>query len=122
MQEMQKVKNKQAACHALSCKKEGGTTSDRKMEGEAAERYSRNEYHDEDMRMKARKELDEWEEASRRQREATAGSQEPRLTMSVIMQSRASFSKEKAVGVDGISAGILKSIPWRAQQKIKKGI
>ena len=40
--------------------------------------------------------------------------------MSVIMQSRASFSNGKAVGVDGISAEILKSIPWRALQKIKK--
>ena len=41
-------------------------------------------------------------------------------TMSVVMQSRASFSNGKAVGVDGISAEILKSIPWRALQKIKK--
>ena len=44
------------------------------------------------MRMKARKELDEWEERSRRQRGGTGGSQDPRLTMSVIMQCRASFS------------------------------
>ena len=49
------------------------------------------------MRMKAKKELDEWEERSRRQREGTAGSQEPRLTMSVVMQSRASFSNGKVV-------------------------
>ena len=41
-------------------------------------------------------------------------------TMSVIMQRRASSSNGKAVGVDGISAEILKSIPWRALQKIKK--
>ena len=47
-------------------------------------------------------------------------SQEQRLTMSVIMQSRASFSNGKAVGVDGISAEILKCIPWRSLQKIKK--
>ena len=79
---------------------------------EELERYSRNTYQDEEMRMKARKELDEWEEGSR-------GSQEPRLTMSVIMQSRASFSNGKAAGIDGISAEILKSIPWRPLQKIK---
>ena len=40
--------------------------------------------------------------------------------MSVIMKSRASFSDGKAVGVDRISAEILKSIPWRALQKIEK--
>ena len=54
--------------------------------------------------MKARRELEKWEERSRKQRERTGGSQEPRLTMSVIMQSRASFLNGKAVGVDGISA------------------
>ena len=70
--------------------------------------------------MKAKNELEEWEERSRRQRGATEGSQEPKLTVSVNMQSRASFSNGKAVGVDGISAEILKSIPWRALQKIEK--
>ena len=40
--------------------------------------------------------------------------------MSVLMQSRASFSNGKAVGIDGISAEVLKSIPWRALQKIRK--
>ena len=41
--------------------------------------------------------------------------------MSVVMQSRASFSNGKAAGVDGISPEVLKSIPsWRALQKIKK--
>ena len=45
--------------------------------------------------MKGRKELERWENRT------------------VIMQSRASFSNGKAVGVDGISAEILKSIPWR---------
>ena len=69
--------------------------------------------------MKARKELQEWEERSRRQRGGTGGSQEPRLTMSVIMQMRASFSIGKAVGVDGISAKLLKSIPWIALQSVK---
>ena len=72
--------------------------------------------------MKARRKLEEWEERSRRQREGSAGCQEPRLTMSVVMQSRASFSNGKEVGVDGISAKILKSIPWRALQNIKKGV
>ena len=36
------------------------------------------------------------------------------------MQSRASFSNGSAVGIDGISAEILKSIPWRALHKIRK--
>ena len=36
--------------------------------------------------------------------------------MSVLMQSRASFSDGKAVGIDGIPAEILRSIPWRALQ------
>ena len=84
------------------------------------ERHSRHKYQDEEMRMKATEELDEWEERSRRQREGTVGSQEPRLTMSAIMQSRASFSNGKAVGVDDISAEILKVVPWRARQKIEK--
>ena len=53
MQEMQKVKNKQAGCQ-------------------------RNKYQDDEMRMKARKEIDEWEEGRRRQREGTAGSQDVR--------------------------------------------
>ena len=70
--------------------------------------------------MKVRRKLEEWEERSTSQRGGTAGSQEPRLTMSVFMQSRASFLNGKAVGVDGISAEILKSIPWRAQPNIKK--
>ena len=34
----------------------------------------------------------------------------PRLTMTVLMQSRASFSNGNVVGVDGISAEILKNI------------
>ena len=44
----------------------------------------------------------------------------PKFIMSVLMQSRASFSNGKAVGIDGISAEVLKSIPWRALQKIRK--
>ena len=44
----------------------------------------------------------------------------PKLTLSVPMQSRGSFSYGKAVGIDGISAEIVKSIPWRASQKIRK--
>ena len=88
---------------------------------EELKRYSRNKYQDEETTMKVRKELDEWEERSRIQRGGTGeGGQEPRLTMSVIMQSRASFSNWKSVVVDGISAEILKSIPRRALRKIKK--
>ena len=36
------------------------------------------------------------------------------------MQITASFSNGKAVGADGNSAEILKSIPWRALQKIRR--
>ena len=38
--------------------------------------------------------------------------------MSVVMQSRASFSNGKAAGVDGTSAEILKTLHRRALQKI----
>ena len=70
--------------------------------------------------MKVRRELEKWEDRRRKQREGDGGSQEPRLTMSVIMQSRASFLNGETVGVDGISVEILKSVPWRALQKIEK--
>ena len=116
------MKNQQASCEALFFViKEGGTTSDRQKWKEELERYPRNKYQDEEMRTKARKELDEWEERSRRHKHEAGEHQAPRLTMSVIMQSRAaSFSNGKAVGVDRISAEILKPIPWRAPQKIIK--
>ena len=42
------------------------------------------------------------------------------LTISVLIQSRAFFSNGKAVGIDDNSAEILKSVPWRALQKIRK--
>ena len=44
----------------------------------------------------------------------------PKFTLSVLTQSRAPFSNGKAVGTDGISPEILKSISWRALQKIRK--
>ena len=87
---------------------------------EELERCSRNKCQDEEMRMKARKELDKCEKRRRRHRGGAGESREPRLTMSVIMQSRASFSNGKAGGVDGISAEVLNSIAWRALLKIKK--
>ena len=40
--------------------------------------------------------------------------------MSVVMQSRASFSNGKAVMVDGISAEILKTLLWRAATEKEK--
>ena len=40
--------------------------------------------------------------------------------MSLLMQSRASYSNGKAVGIDGISAEVLKSIPCRVLQKSSK--
>ena len=80
------------------------TSSDRQKWKEELERYSREKYQEEEMRIKAKKELDEWEERVRRQKDQDGEHQAPRLTMSVVMQSRASFSNGKAVGVDGISA------------------
>ena len=65
MQEMQNVK-KQAGCQVLFCEK-GETMSDRQKWKEELERYSRNKYQDEDMRMRARKDVDDWEERSRTQ-------------------------------------------------------
>ena len=56
----------------------------------------------------------------RKSKEKNGESQGPKLTISVLMQSRASFSNEKAVGIDGISAEILKSIPCRGLRKIRK--
>ena len=57
-------------------------------------------------REKARKELEEWEEKVKRQKNGTGEHRGHRLTMSVVMQRRA-FSNCKAVGVDGIPAEIL---------------
>ena len=57
IQEVQKVKKKQTACHALYCEKERGPTSDRQKWKEELERYSRNKYQDEEMGIKAKKEL-----------------------------------------------------------------
>ena len=71
------------------------------------------------MRMKARKELEEWDEKVEKQKKGAGDQRAPRLTMSVVMQSRASFSNGKSVGVDGISAEISKTLPWRGLQKIK---
>ena len=61
MQEVQKAKKKQNACHELYCEK-GGETSDRQKWKEELERYSRKRYQDEAMHAKAKKELEEWEE------------------------------------------------------------
>ena len=71
------------------------------------------------MTKKAEKELEEWDEKSKRNR-IMKENEGPKLTMSVLMQSRASFSTGKAVGIDGISAEIIKTIPWRALQKIRR--
>ena len=116
----QKVKSKHIVCHELYCEREGETTSDRQKWKEELERYSSDKYQDGEMRRKAKEELDEWDERGRRWEERIGGRQGPRLTMSVLVQSRASFPNGKAVGIDGISAEILKSVPWRALQKIRK--
>ena len=74
------------------------------------------------MEKKAIEEHDEWDDRGRRWEERIGGRQGPRLSMSVLMQSRASFPNGKAEGIDGISAEILKSIPWRALKKIRKAL
>ena len=66
--------------------KKGETASDRQKWKEELERYSRNKYQDEEISMKARKGVDEWEERSRRQRGGTGESKERRLTVSLIIQ------------------------------------
>ena len=66
---------------------------------EELERYSRNKYEDDEMRKKAKEELDEWDERGRRWEERIGGRQGPRLTMSVLMQRRASFPNGNAVGI-----------------------
>ena len=100
------------------CEEEGEATSDRQKWKKKMERYSRKKYQDEEMKKKARKELDEWEE--RCWKGYVWEGQGPGLTMADLMQSGASFSNGKAVGIDGISAEILKSLPWRVLQKIRK--
>ena len=54
----------------------------------------------------------------RKSKEKNGESQGPKLTISVLIQSRVSFFNGKAVGIDGNSAEILKSVPWRALHKI----
>ena len=62
--------------------------------------------------------MEDWDEKSKRNR-IMKENEGPKMRMSVLMQSRASFSTGKAVGIDGISAEILKTIPRRARQKIR---
>ena len=64
------------------------------------------------MRMKARKELDKWEGRIKNCEREAEKRRAPRLTMNVVMQNRASFS----------TGEILKTLPWRALQKVKKCI
>ena len=75
---------------------------------------------DDEMKKKAQKELEEWDQNGRQSKEKKKENQGQKLTMSDLKQSRASFSNEKAVGIESISAEILKSIAWRALQKIRK--
>ena len=53
----------------LLSKKEGETIFDSQKWKEVLERYSKNMYQDEEMRMKARKDVDEWEEADDKEME-----------------------------------------------------
>ena len=116
--EVQEVKNKHIVCHELHCEEEDAVTSVRQKWKKELERYSRMKYQDDEMKKMARRELEEWE--GRRKKSYNWACQEPRLTMSVLMQSRATFSNGKAVGIDGLSAEILNSIPWRALQKFRR--
>ena len=66
LQDTQLVKNKQNVCHSLFCEGERGTTSDRLKWKEELERFSRRKYQDDEMKKKAKEELDEWDEKGRR--------------------------------------------------------
>ena len=65
-----------------------------KIEKNELERSSRKRYQEDEMKKKARRELDDWEERSRQ--EYDEESQGPRMIMSVLMQSRASFADGKS--------------------------
>ena len=119
IQSLQKNKNQNEMWNTLYCEKEKKETCDRQKWKEVLERYARDKYQDERMRIKARKELEESDEKVKKQKNGKAEQRAPRMTMSVVMQSRASFSNGKAVGVDGILAEILTALPWRALQKIE---
>ena len=90
IQGLQKGKNKNEGCHALYSGIR--TTGDRQKWKEELEIFPRGKYQDERMRMKAKKELEEWEERIKKQKDEAGKHQAPRLTMSVVMRSRASFS------------------------------
>ena len=99
-EEMLKVKREQTGCQAPRCDQKGETTIDRQKWKEELERYSRCKYRGVEMRKKARKDLEECEERSgrhrsRKHRSEGAERREPKLTKSVIMQSRASFQMGK---------------------------
>ena len=55
----QKVKSNHSVFQKLHCGREGETTSDRQKWKEDLERYSRNKHQDDEMRKKAKEELDE---------------------------------------------------------------
>ena len=102
IQEVQKGKKHQFVCRVLHCEENDMATRDRQTWKNELERYSRKKYQDDEMKTKAKRELVEWEERSKQERDG--GSQGRRMTMSVLMQNKASFSNGKAVGIDGISA------------------
>ena len=120
MQTLQKPKNKNEGCLSLYFENEGGTTCDWKKWNEELERYSRENYQDERLRMKARKELEECEEKVKQQKKGAGTQRAPRLTMSVVMQSRALFSDGKVVGVDGISAENLQNFTLESSAEDKE--
>ena len=59
MQDVQKVKNNLFVRPTLYCEEEGAATSDRQKWKKELQGYSRKKYQDEEMKKKARKELDE---------------------------------------------------------------
>ena len=75
-QEVEQAKKKQNACREVHFEKEGGKTTDRQKWKEELKTYSRKKYQDDEMNAKAKKELEEWEERSRRQRWESGASQE----------------------------------------------
>ena len=58
----------------------------------------RGRYQDDEMKKKAQKEVEEWDVKGRQSKEKKRENEGPKPTMSVLMQSRASFSNGKSRG------------------------
>ena len=87
-------------------------TQDRQMWTKKLERCAKEKYPDDRMKEEAMKELRVWEGEPKMQR--GTGVWSSRWTMLILMQSRASFSEGKAVGVDDVSSENIEALLWRS--------